>query len=195
VTRRRRLSRALLAPLLLAGLAGCNISPPSYRALQDKSLATAADLQPCPSSAKPISGGLPHLTLHCLDNTGTVDLAGLKGPALINVWYSTCSPCKIEAPAIEAFRAAAKGKVLVLGIDVEPYPDHGMQFVNDVHLHYASVIDEHDTVRSKLGFATYPTSYFLDATGQLVGNPQVDPFTSEAEVAAAVKAHLGVSVP
>jgi cytochrome c biogenesis protein CcmG/thiol:disulfide interchange protein DsbE len=197
VTPRQRLGRTLAAPLLLALLAACNpsISPPSYRGVQDESRVTAAQLDPCPSVENAVSGGLPHLTLHCLDGSGTVDLAGLKGPALINLWYSTCPPCKKEAPYVEQFRTTAKGKVQVLGIDVEPYPDNGLQFAYDLHLHYPSVIDEHDTVRSKLKFATYPTSYFLDATGHLVGTPQIQPFGSVAEIKAAVKAHLGVTVP
>jgi cytochrome c biogenesis protein CcmG/thiol:disulfide interchange protein DsbE len=197
VTSRRRLGPALAAPLLLALLAACNpsFSPPSYRGVQDPSRVTAADLDPCPSAGKAVSDGLPHLTLHCLDGIGTVDLAGLKGPALINLWYSTCPPCKAESPYLEQFRTAAKGKVQVLGIDVEPYPDNGLQFAYDHNLHYPSVIDEHDTVRSKLKFTTYPTSYFLDATGHLVGNPQIQPFGSAADIKAAVKAHLGVTVP
>lgn len=194
MTRRRLLGRALSAPLLLVLLAACNPSPPSYRGVQDPSLVSAAKLEACPSAGKPVTGGLPHLTLHCLDGRSTVDLAGIKGPAVINIWYSTCPPCKAESPYLEQFRAAANGRVQVLGIDVEPYPDDGLRFVNNQHLHYASVIDEHETVRAKLKFQAYPTSYFLDATGHLVGNPQVVPFTSEAEVAAAVKAHLGVSV-
>jgi cytochrome c biogenesis protein CcmG/thiol:disulfide interchange protein DsbE len=197
VTSRKRLVGAVLAPALLVLLAACNpsVSPPSYRPVQDLSKVSAAALDPCPTAGTPVTGGLPDLTLHCLDGKTTVDLAGVKGPALINVWYSTCPPCKKEAPYVEQFRTAAKGKVQVLGIDVEPYPDGGLTFAYNLGLKYPSVIDEHDTVRSKLKFATYPTSYFLDATGHLVGKPQIQPFGSVAEIKAAVKAHLGVTVP
>jgi cytochrome c biogenesis protein CcmG/thiol:disulfide interchange protein DsbE len=197
VTSRRRLGRALAAPLLLALLAACNpsISPPSYRPPADRSLITAAALESCPATGSAVSGGLPHLTLHCLDDSGTVDLAGLKGPAVINVWSSSCLPCRTESPALERYRKAAKGRVLVLGIDIDPYPDDGLTFARNQGLHYPSVVDEHLQVQGKLKVATLPMSFFLDAEGHLVGNPQIQPFGSESEVAAAVKAHLGVTVP
>lgn len=196
MTSRRRLARGLAAPLLLL-LAACNpsITPPSYRAPADRSLITAADLESCPSAGRAISGGLPHLTLHCLDDSGTVDLAGIKGPAVINVWSSSCLPCRTESPHLESYRKAAKGTVLVLGIDIDPYPDDGLRFASNQGLHYPSVVDEHVQVQGKLKVATLPMSFFLDAAGHLVGNPQIQPFGSEAEIAAAVKSHLGISLP
>src|SRR4051794_3552150 len=144
--------RALLAPFLLAALAACNpsVSPPSYNAVKDPSLVSAAALEPCPTSGRPVSGGLPRLTLHCLDGNGTVNLAGVRGPALINVWASNCGPCIKEAPSIDQFRKAAKGKVLVLGIDADVYPDDGLSFARKIGLHYPSVIDEHTDVNAKL---------------------------------------------
>jgi cytochrome c biogenesis protein CcmG, thiol:disulfide interchange protein DsbE len=197
VSSTRRIARAFAGTVLLGLLAACNpsVTPPSYRPVKDLSKVSAAGLDPCPTAGKPVSGGLPHLTLHCLDGKSTLDLAGLKGPALINVWYSTCAPCKQEAGYVQQFHAAAKGTVQVLGIDVEPYPDDGLNFAYNLGLKYPSVIDEHDDVRGKLKFSTFPVSYFLDATGHLVGNPQIAPFTSVGEIKAAVKAHLGVTVP
>jgi cytochrome c biogenesis protein CcmG/thiol:disulfide interchange protein DsbE len=195
VSRHRRVLVA--APLLATLLAGCNASltPPSYRPVKDPSLVTAAALKPCPTAGKPVSGGLPHLTLHCLDGSTTVDLAGLKGPMLINVWSSTCGPCKDEAPAVDKFRLAATGKVAVLGIDSDPYPDDGLNFAVKVGLHYPSLSDQHNDTPGKLKYATLPASYFLDATGHLVGPTQIAAFASVDEIKAAVKAHLGITVP
>jgi thiol-disulfide isomerase/thioredoxin len=189
--------RALTAALFLALASACNpsIGAPGYNAVKDPSLVTAAALAPCPTTGQPVTGGLPKITLHCLDGNGTVDLAGVRGPALINVWASNCGPCIKEAPAIERFREAAKGKVLVLGIDSEPFPDDGLSFARKVGLHYASVIDEHTDVNGKLKLVGYPTSYFLDAAGHLIGPAQSGAFGSIAAIKAAVKAHLGVSVP
>jgi cytochrome c biogenesis protein CcmG, thiol:disulfide interchange protein DsbE len=186
----------LLLPALLALLVGCNpsISPPQFRQ-PDPSLVTAADLAPCPVAGKPVKGGLPNLTLHCLDGKSTLNLAGLRGPALINVWYSTCEPCQKESPYLEQFRDLAQDKVLVLGVDAEPQPNAGLTFDSDHGLHYASVSDQHLDVAAKLKMAGYPMSYFLDAAGELVGKPQILPFASVAQVKAAVKSHLGITVP
>jgi cytochrome c biogenesis protein CcmG/thiol:disulfide interchange protein DsbE len=196
VTSRRRLGRALAAPLLLALLAACNpsISPTQERPV-DASKVTEARLDPCPAAGKPVSGGLPQVSLPCLDGKERVDLAGLKGPMLVNVWYSTCPPCKDEAHLVEQFRTSAKGKVQVLGVDVEPQPNSGLDFAINLGLHYPSVSDQHIEAQSKLGVQGFPSTYFLDATGHLVDPPQIGQFHSLAEIKAAVKAHLGVTVP
>ncbi|MDX6254768.1 MAG: hypothetical protein QOJ11_1102 [Frankiales bacterium] len=192
----RRLVGALLAPLLLASLVACNpsVTPPSARPV-DASKVTAARLDPCPAAGKQVSGGLPHLTLPCLDGTGSVDLAGLRGPMLVNVWYSTCEPCQKEAKFVEQFWAAAKGKVQVLGIDVEPQPNEGLDFAIAYRLHYPSISDQHVVVQGKLGLQGFPSTYFVDATGHLTGQPQIGPFTTYADLVAAVHRNLGVSVP
>jgi thiol-disulfide isomerase/thioredoxin len=187
----------LVAVVLGALLSACNpsVSPPAYQGVQDPSLVTAAALEPCPVSGAPIANGLPKITLHCLDGKGTVDLAGLRGPALINFWYSTCPDCRTEAPLLEAFRRAAKGSVAVLGIDTDLHPDDGLKFAISAPVHYASVVDEHSDVPPKLAVIGYPSTYFLDAAGHLVGPPHPGLFKSAAELRAAVKARLGITVP
>jgi thiol-disulfide isomerase/thioredoxin len=196
VTSPRLVARVLATPVLLVLLAACNpsISPPSARPV-DASKVTAAHLDPCPTAGKQVSGGLPHLTLPCLDGKGSVDLAGLRGPMLVNVWFSTCQPCQHEARFVEQLRVAAKGRVQVLGIDVEPKPDDGLDFAITYGLHYPSISDQHVVVQGKLGLQGFPSTYFVDATGHLTGQPQIGPFASYADLVAAVHRNLGVSVP
>lgn len=188
--RARRRVLTVLASLALA--AGCT-TPPAARPV-DPSLVEQAQLVPCPTAGDAVKGGLPALTLPCLDGTHKVDLAGLRGPAIVNVWYSTCEPCLKESGYLEQFRTAAAGKVSVIGIDSEPYPNPGLQFEIDHRLRYASLSDQHDQARPKLGVVGFPSTYFLDAAGHLVGSPH-GPFYSLAEVEDAVKAHLGITVP
>lgn len=192
VSRVRRRLTACTASVAL--VAGCQISPPSFRAPSPDVVAQAA-LEPCPPSGSPVTGGLPKITLHCLDGKSKVDLAGLRGPAIVNFWYSSCPPCSDEARYLGQFAAAAEGKVLVLGVDSEPYPDPALRFASDRGLHYPSVSDQHADVGPKLKVGYFPTTYFLDAAGHLVGKPFVAAFSSAAQVAQQVKAHLGVSVP
>lgn len=191
-----RRTLALVAPLLVVLISACNpsMSPPAFRTATDPSLVSAAALDPCPVAGKPVKGGLPQLTVHCLDGTSTVDLAGVKGPALVNVWYSDCEPCQKEAPYLRQFYDKAKGKVLMLGIDIEPYADGGLKFDHLYGLHFASVNDQHNDVPPKLKVLGYPTSYFVDAAGKLTGTPHAGPFGSEAAIAAAVQKNLGVTV-
>lgn len=192
----RRRTLVLVAPVVVLLVSACNpsVSPPAYRPPTDRSLVSAAGLDPCPVAGKPAKGGLPHLTLHCLDGSSTVDLAGVKGPALVNLWYSTCGPCREEAPLLRTFYGKAKGKLVMLGVDVEPTPDGGLTFDANYGLKFPSVSDQHTDVPPKLKVPGYPVTYFLDATGKLTGTPHPGPFTSEAELAAAVQKNLGITV-
>lgn len=188
--------RALLTAGLLALLAGCHVSlTPPPLALPDASLVSAANLATCPTSAGPsIKGGLPELTLHCLGDGPAVHLAGLRGPAIINTWYSNCQPCQEEAPILAQFAARAGSKVLMLGVDNESDPDKGLEFVRDHNLHFAMLTDQHSDFQGKIGVRGYPTTYFLDAAGTLVGPAQIGQFTSLAQMESVVRARLGVTV-
>jgi cytochrome c biogenesis protein CcmG, thiol:disulfide interchange protein DsbE len=195
VSRRPAVLRALAAPVLLALLAGCNpsLSPPSYRP-PDASLVSAAALAQCPTAGKAVSGGLPKLTLHCLGSGPSVDLAGLRGPALVNTWYSSCEPCQNEAHLLNDFAAKAGTKVLLLGVDSEAYPDPALQFAINQNVRFASVTDQHSDFQAKAGVTAYPTTYFVDAAGHVVGKPMAGPFTSLVQIEALVRSRLGVTV-
>jgi thiol-disulfide isomerase/thioredoxin len=185
--------RLLAGTATVALVAGCNVSPPSFR-MPSPDVVAQAGLDPCPTSGPAVSGGLPKVTLRCLDGRSKVNLAGLRGPAIVNFWYSACPPCGQEAKYLGEFAASAKGKVTVLGIDSEPYPDPALHFEADRGLHYPSVSDQHLVMGAKLKVGYFPTTYFLDAAGHLAGKPFVAAFASSAQVAQEVKAHLGVSV-
>lgn len=189
---RSRRARVLVAPLLLVLLAACG---PRQARPVDASKVAAAHLDPCPAAANRIAGGLPHVTLPCLDGKGSVDLAGLRGPMLVNVWFSACQPCQKEAPLVQQFDAAAKGRVAVLGVDAEPYPNDGLDFAISYRLSYPSVSDQHLEAQTKLGVQGFPSTYFVDAAGHLVGPPQIGPFLTYAALVAAVKSHFDISVP
>lgn len=189
-----RRSLRLLLPALLVLLAGCSfsISPPAVR-LPDASLVTQAALAPCPSTAKgagSVPGGLPKVTLHCLGTGPSVNLAHLRGPAIINAWYSACQPCQKEAPILAQFAAKAGGKVLILGVDSEAYPNPGLTFAHDNNLHFAMLTDQH----SDFVVGHFPSTYFIDAAGKVVGQA-LSPIANMQQLEDAVRTRLGVTIP
>ena len=60
------------------------VDTPQLRALK-----AATHIAPCPTSVagtEGVPGGLPDMTLPCLGGGRSVDLAGLRGPLLVNFW-------------------------------------------------------------------------------------------------------------
>ena len=110
-------------------------------------LIAAAALPDCPSTTRPTAapGGLPKLTLPCLGTGPSIDLSKLTGPMVVNIWAGTCTECRVEAPNVRAFAAAAHGKVAVLGVVDGSYPSETWNDALDASrglgLHYPSVFD------------------------------------------------------
>lgn len=158
----------------------------------DPALVARAALTACPAVGADRASGLPDLTLPCLGTGPAVHLAGLRGPALVNVWASDCAPCRVEAPLLQALYADAHGRLTVLGVDADAQPDRGLGFATEAGLHYPSVVDEHEAINSRIALRGYPWTLGVDAAGNVTAHP--GPFTSAADLHAWVRTALGVDV-
>jgi len=190
VRRRRVRLRAVVALGSVALLAGCHpsLTPPSYN-VPDPSLVAQAKLADCPPSGAPTRHGLPKVTLHCIGNGPKVDLAGLRGPAIVNAWYSACQPCQKEAGFLAQFAAKAGSKVLIVGVDSETDPNSGLDFIYRKNLHFPMLSDQH----TDFVVGHFPSTYFLDAAGNVVG-PPLSPIESLQQLEDTVRTRLGVTV-
>ncbi|MBX6370791.1 MAG: TlpA family protein disulfide reductase [Acidothermus sp.] len=139
----------------------------------DPALVARADLDPCPASTHPpVAGGLPTLRLPCLGTGRAVDLAGLRGPLLVNIWAAPCPPCQQEAPILQRFYAANKAKVGVLGVVDGNYPDTPNDALDAAHglgLHYPSVFDAKGELLTRLHLTGIPVTLFIAADGSIAG--------------------------
>ena len=129
------------------------------------------------------------MTLHCL---GT----GHRSISLVCVGRPSSTPGTARASRVRRrrrswpeFDAAAKGKVLVLGVDSEAYPNPALDFAHKYDLHFAMLTDQH----SDFTVGNFPSTYFLDAAGNLVGKP-LSPIASLQQLEDEVRTRLGVTV-
>ncbi len=91
-------------------------------------------------------------------------------PIVLNFWYPSCPPCRLEMPHFEAAFQTHKDEVAFvaiqqLGLDSE---DEGQEFVEEFGLTYAVGPDTSGTVIKEYDVKTFPTTVFLDADHTIV---------------------------
>lgn len=187
-----------LSALLLAGCSN-GISAPGTTTVEvdtprQQELKAEAGIEDCEPG--PGGGSLPDLSLPCLGGGPDVNLASLKGPLIINLWFSGCGPCRDEMPALQAFYADHGDEVGVLGIDVENYPEAAITFAGMVGATYPQLADpggeifDQPDLRVGLGF---PQFILIDADGDVVYQ-DAGGLESKAEVTALAEEHFGVDL-
>ena len=202
----RRTSLTALAGLLLALVTGCSGAHPGDL-IQGKSpvkvdspdlvaFKKTTDIPNCPKvSSTQVAGGMPGVTVDCLGGGRSVDVAGLRGPMIVNLWASTCGPCREEMPALAAY-ARRQSAVQVLGIDLlDLQPEAALQLARDSKVGYPLVADPagnlvgREPVPRQPGL---PFTVFLSASGRVV-HVEAGAMKSEQDVRAAAEKYLGAA--
>jgi cytochrome c biogenesis protein CcmG, thiol:disulfide interchange protein DsbE len=116
----------------------------------------------------------PGFTLERLDASAAgeqISLADLHGKAVVvNFWASWCIPCKDEAPFLQKIydQYRAKGLV-VLGVDAQDFRKDARRFLARYGLKYPVAYDGKGSTLGKWGVTGFPETFFVDRSGQLVG--------------------------
>jgi cytochrome c biogenesis protein CcmG, thiol:disulfide interchange protein DsbE len=98
-----------------------------------------------------------------------VDLASLRGkPALINFWASWCAPCKEEAPELKSFSDDLGGRATLVGVDWNDSADSAREFIAKSGWDYPILRDPTQKVGTEYGLNGLPTTFVLDAEGNIV---------------------------
>lgn len=201
----RRLTLPALVTALLAVSTACSAShAPSYD--PNKTLTVTSpdlvaikkqsDVPDCPAVPRgSVAGGMPSVTLSCLGGGRAVDMAGLRGPMIVNFWASWCGACREEMPALAAY-AKSQSAVKVIGIDfLDPHPDAALQLAKDSKVAYPLVTDPGgalDRASPLPHISAMPMTVFLDASGR-IAHVEAQAYAHEQDVAKAAQQYLGVS--
>ena len=153
-------------------------------------VAAALVLSGCSSqSSGSSSTALPRVTLAPFTGHGAgLDLARLKGPAVVNVWASWCGPCRRELPHYQAFAQKYAGKVRVLGIDFQDTrTDRARQLIRQTGVRYPLYADPDGRIRSR----ALPELILVDARGRVAYRKYLE-VDSLGELESLVHRHLEV---
>ena len=110
------------------------------------------------------------------DNSGnsisTQDLIG--HPLVINVWATTCEPCKREMPALAAVQDELGDKVRFIGVNTAANTPSALAFAKDKGVHYELLSDLDGALQSALGVTGLPYTIFVAADGTIVAQKGVE---------------------
>lgn len=111
---------------------------------------------------------LTHSTVQNLQGDD-VDIASLVGqPMVINIWGSTCSPCKKELPDFAAAHLQYGDSVRFVGISYLPASNREENFARDRGVEYELLYDGNGEFVNDMGVAAFPVTLFVDASGRIV---------------------------
>jgi peroxiredoxin len=147
--------------------------------------------QPLGDPAGETGEPLPDLTLPCFTGEEPFRLADLRGPAVVNLWASWCTPCRDELPALQRYADRAAREVHVVGVVTEDRRSAAAALAEDLGITFPALDDPDAELRKELGVLGLPATLFVDAAGRvrLVFPRPLD----EATLAGLVTEHLGVS--
>ncbi len=113
---------------------------------------------------------------------------------MVNFFASWCVPCKKETPLLARFFRAPRGRVVMIGVDVNDATAAALRFVRKAGVTYMVVVDRSAATADAWGVVAIPQTFFLDAGRHVVrralGAVTMAELTRDtAELAAASGAH------
>ena len=127
----------------------------------------------------------------CLDGNSKVLLESIKGPAIINVWGSWCTPCREEMPYLREL--AATGKVQIIGIDVEEKSmEAARKFVVEQGMTWPNLYDKDGSTKSSFGMGV-PITWYLNSKSE-VAYKHIGVLKSKDQLFAEVEKYLGIKL-
>ncbi|KRF16547.1 hypothetical protein ASG90_09675 [Nocardioides sp. Soil797] len=202
--------RALIAAAVtLLALQGCDsVTPPEVDKAgrsdvdvdtpQLRKLKARTDVAACrPAKGDHVDGGLPDVTLPCLGGGKDVNVSGLRGPMVVNLWAVWCGPCRRELPIYQQFHEKYGDKVPVLGIDFQDtQPGTALDMIRETGVSYPQLADPQSDLSLKdplPNIAGLPYVILIDEEGKIV-DQRFEEIDDLAELEGLVSQHLGVKL-
>src|SRR5699024_12730787 len=86
----------------------------------------------------------------------------LDGPTLVNFWYASCAPCRVEAPYLANLSEECEDEVDFVGVNVRDEADTAAAFERNFGIDYPSI--EGSDRQVLLEFADYVPSQAVPTT-------------------------------
>jgi thiol-disulfide isomerase/thioredoxin len=135
----------------------------------------------------------PEFKLTALDGK-PLTLESLRGEVVfLNFWATWCGPCRAEIPDLVVLQHRYKGRLQIIGLDVDDDdPAEVQKFATESGINYPVALAPDDLRMAYGGIPALPTSFVLNAEGRVVQKHVGlwDPALYETEI----RALLGLSI-
>jgi thiol-disulfide isomerase/thioredoxin len=110
----------------------------------------------------------PDFKLTALDGK-PLTLAALQGKVvLLNFWATWCGPCRAEIPDLVALQDRYKGRLQIIGLNVDDEEADIKHYVQETGINYPVAMTSNDVRIQFGGIPALPTSFVLDTQGRVV---------------------------
>jgi thiol-disulfide isomerase/thioredoxin len=108
------------------------------------------------------------ITAECLDSSPGVNIAAIKGPAIINVWGSWCDACKDEMPIFVSYFQTMDPSIQLIGVDVEEKRiEDGRMYARTHGIAWPNLYDSDGLTRKYFGMGV-PVTWFIGPQGEVL---------------------------
>ena len=92
----------------------------------------------------------------------------LGAPMILNIWYSTCEPCRRELPVLASAAMRYRDQVRFVGVNIKDSASVAEQFAAQYGVKFELLFDTNGQFISQLGIATAPVTLAVDAQGKII---------------------------
>ena len=128
-----------------------------------------------------IGSQLPAIKLENVDGQEVSTQSLLNKPLIINVWYSTCEPCRRELPALANADTQYRDQVRFVGVNIKDSATVAKEFASQYGVEFELLLDKNGLFISQLGIATAPVTLAIDPQGLIVGQKAGEISASELD--------------
>ena len=117
-----------------------------------------------PALAAKLKEGQDFPTLKVIDFPSRAKVAASKFKdrvVIVVFWASWCEPCKVELPALDKLHKKFRGKLTVIGVNVDENLNDAKTFLKDHPVGFDLVYDKGQKNATDLGIEKMPTSFIL----------------------------------
>jgi len=110
---------------------------------------------------------LPDVAVTPLVGGSPILLSEIGGPAVINMWATSCVPCRTEIPAFEAVHQSRGDTISFVGLNIGESAEQAAPFIEEVGATYDQYLDELGYATTALEASAMPTTIVVDANGNI----------------------------